>query len=146
MRTFIAFSVAGTTYAVSSQEVRHLEMVEEVTRVPNVAPYVDGVVFTRGRVVPVVSLRARFGFDRIPVDAQTRLLVVQSGTRTVGLIVDAAREFLSIPAERIHPPHDALTSGASQYIDGVVSLEPRLIFLLNLDRLLPVSEPAVAGQ
>ena len=60
--TYIAFAVAGATYAVRSTDVQHMEMVEHVTPVPNAAPFVEGVVVSRGQVVPVVNLRARFGF------------------------------------------------------------------------------------
>ena len=60
--------VAGTTYALRSQDVAHVEMVEQVTRVPNAPPFVDGVVFSRGEVVPAINLRARFGFERAPLD------------------------------------------------------------------------------
>ena len=58
--SYILFTVAGTTYALPSGEVRHMEMLEGVTRVPNAPTFVDGVVFSRGQVVPVVNLRARF--------------------------------------------------------------------------------------
>ena len=61
---YILFTVASTIYGVASQDVAHVELVETVTRVPNTPPYVDGVVFSRGAVVPAVSLRARFGFEQ----------------------------------------------------------------------------------
>ena len=77
--SYILFSVAGTTYALPSAEVRHMEMLESITRVPNAPAFVDGVVFSRGQVVPVVNLRARFGFDRAEFDLRTRLIVVQAG-------------------------------------------------------------------
>ena len=96
--TFIVFSVAGTSYALPSAVVQHIEMVEQVTRVPNAAPFVDGVVFSRGQVLPAVSLRARFGFERVPYDVRTRLIVVQSAARQIGLLVDEGREFIRIPA------------------------------------------------
>ena len=60
---YILFSVAGTSYALSTDRIAHIELVEQVTRVPNAPHFVDGVVFSRGEVVPAVSLRARFGFD-----------------------------------------------------------------------------------
>src|SRR6186997_3083577 len=93
---YILFTVAGTAYALPSQQVAHMEMVENVTRVPNAAPFVDGVVFSRGQVVPAVNLRARFGFERVPYDVRTRLVVVSSGGRSVGLVVDEGREFLRL--------------------------------------------------
>jgi len=143
--TFILFSVAGTTYALRSADVQHMEMVEHVTRVPNAAPFVDGVVFSRGQVVPAVNLRARFGFERAPYDIRTRLIVVQSGGRHVGLIADDGREFLRVPAGAIQPPQDAMAGMSGRYIEGIVSVNNRLILVLNLAELLNVTEPLVAA-
>ena len=94
---YILFTVAGTSYALPSQDVAHVEMVDQVTRVPNAPAFVDGVVFSRGQVVPAINMRARFGFERAPLDVASRLLVVQSHGRSVGLLVDACREFLNVP-------------------------------------------------
>src|SRR6188472_120349 len=97
MGTYVLFTVAGTTYALPSEQVRHMEMVEQVTPVPNAPPFVEGVVFSRGQVVPVVNLRVRFGFERAARDLRTRLLVVEAAGRMVGLMADEAREFITIP-------------------------------------------------
>src|SRR5215216_5452836 len=96
---YVLCELAGTAYAIPSQVVQRMEMVEHVTPVPNAPPFVDGVVFSRGQVVPAVNLRARFGFDRAPHDLRTRLIIVQSTTRLVGLVADSAREFVSIAAD-----------------------------------------------
>ena len=143
--TFIVVSVAGTQYGISSADVQHMEMVETVTRVPNAAPFVDGVVFSRGQVVPAVNLRARFGFDRAPYDLRTRLVVVKAPERQVGLIVDDAREFLRVPAESIQAPQESLAGLSGDYVRGIASLEGRLIVVLKLDSLLNFSEPLVAA-
>lgn len=143
--TFIVLSVAGTTYAVRSHDVQHMEMVENVTRVPNAAPFVDGVVFSRGQVVPAVNLRARFGFERVPYDVRTRLVVVNSGGRSVGLVVDEGREFLRMPENAIRPPQEALAGLSGQYIEGIASVKGRLILVLDLENLLNFSEPLVAA-
>lgn len=134
--TFILFSVAGTTYALNTRDVRHMEMVENVTRVPNAAAHVDGVVFSRGEVVPAVNLRARFGFERVPYDLRTRLIVLSALGRTVGLIVDEAREFLRIPDETIQSPQQAMAAGTSEYVAGVASLGGRLVVVLAVEPLL----------
>ncbi len=143
--TFILLSVMGTTYALRSDQVQHMEMVEQVTRVPNAAPFVDGVVFSRGQVVPAVNLRARFGFERAPYDVRTRLVVVNSKGRQVGLIVDDGREFLRLPATAIAPPQESLAGLSSQYVEGIASLNGRLILVLNLENLLDFSAPLVAA-
>jgi purine-binding chemotaxis protein CheW len=143
--SYILFSVAGTTYALPSREVRHMEMIEGITRVPNAPPFIDGVVFSRGQVVPVVNLRARFGFERAPFDLRSRLLVVQSGARQIGLVADTAREFVNLPPDAIQPPNEALTGMSGRYVEGVASMGDRLILVLSLDRILNFSEAQTVG-
>jgi len=138
--SYILFTVAGTTYALRSGEVRHMEMIEGFTRVPNAPSFVDGVVFSRGQVVPVVNVRARFGFERAPHDLRSRLIVVQSAARLVGLVVDSAREFVNIPPDAVQPPHEALAGMSGRYVEGVASIGGRLILVLDLSRILDFAE------
>jgi purine-binding chemotaxis protein CheW len=138
--SYILFTVAGTTYALRSGEVRHMEMIEDITRVPNAPSFVDGVVFSRGQVVPVVNLRARFGFERASHDLRTRLVVVQSAARLVGLVVDSAREFVNIPPDAVQPPHEALAGMSGRYVEGIASIGGRLILVLDLSRVLDFAE------
>jgi len=144
MRPYILFNVAGTTYGVESQLVRHIEMIEQVTPVPNAPGFVEGVVFSRGQVVPVLNLRVRFGFDRVERDLRARLLVVEVGGRLLGLLADDAREFVSVPDASIHPPNDAITGLSGNYIDGVATLGDRMVLVLNLDHVVDAM-PTVAA-
>ena len=141
--TFILFVLAGTTYAVRTRDVQHMEMVEEITPVPNASPFVEGVVFSRGQVVPVLNLRARFGFERVAPDLRARLLVVQTGGRTVGLLVDSAREFAGIAADSIRPPQDALTGLNGRYLEGIAVLNDRIVLVLDLTAVIDVAESLV---
>jgi purine-binding chemotaxis protein CheW len=131
-RPYILFLVAGTTYGLPSHLVRHVEMIEQVTPVPNAARFVDGVVFSRGQVVPVVNLRARFGFDRTALDLRSRLLVVDAGGRHVGLLVDEAREFVSIADDAIHPPGDSIAGLSGAYLQGIASMSGRLVLIVDV--------------
>jgi len=142
---FIVFELAGTFYALPSERVAHVELVEDVTRVPNAPHFVDGVVFSRGAVVPAVSLRARFGFEREPYTSRTRLLVVHVTSRTVGLIVDSAREFLKIPADIIKPPSDAISGLSGRYLEGIATLGGRMILVLNIDAVLNPEDETIAA-
>ena len=137
---YIVFSVAGTSYALPSEEVAHVELVEQVTRVPNAPPYVDGVVFSRGAVVPAVNTRVRFGFPPIPYDMRTRLIVAHRAGRTIGFVVDEAREFLAIANDAIQPPAEGLTGTSGRYIRGVATIADRMILVLDLTELLNVDE------
>ena len=136
MTAYILFTVAGTTYAIPSDQVQHMEMVEDVTGVPNALPFIEGVVFSRGQVVPVINLRVRFGFDRVARDLRTRLLVVEDGDRRVGLMADQAREFLRIPDEAIRPPHEAIGGLSGNYLSGVATLGERVVLILDVHEVV----------
>ena len=137
--SYILFSLAGTTYALSSEEMRHMEMVEQITPVPNAASYLEGVVLSRGQIVPVLNLRARFGFEKVAPDLRTRLLVLQCEDRWVGLLVDSAREFVKIPSGSIDPPSSAITGLSTDYLRGIATVDGRLILVLDAARVLDTS-------
>jgi chemotaxis signal transduction protein len=141
--SYILFELAGTSYALPSRVVERLEMVEHVTPVPNAPPFLDGVVFSRGQVVPAVNLRRRFGFDRAAYDLKTRLIVAAHAGRVVGLIVDSAREFVAIPAAAIQPPPEALAGTSGGYVGGVATLNDRVVLVLDLAEVLNHSAAAV---
>ena len=140
---FILFELAGTTYALRSRLVQQMEMIDHITPVPNAPPFVEGVVFARGQVVPAVNLRQRFGFDKISHDLRTRLVVVTIGGRSVGLVVDAAREFVTIPADAIQPPPEAVSGLSGKYLQSIVRLGDRLILVLDVDEVLNFADFSV---
>lgn len=137
---YILFGLAGMTCGVPSRLVQQLEMIDQITPVPNAPPFVEGVVFSRGQVIPAINLRVRFGLDKIPHDVRTRLVVVQAEGRTVGLIVDTAREFIAIPAEAIQPPPEAIAGLSRKYLHGIATLNGRLVLILNLEEVLRLTE------
>ncbi len=145
METYILFAVAGTTYAAPSARVRHIEMVDEVTAVPNAPPHVEGVVFSRGQVVPVINLRVRFGFERSRRDIRARLLVVESGGRSVGLLADEAREFIAIPDSAIQPPNTSMTGLSGTCIKGIATLGDRIVLTLDVDDVIGAAAPGAAA-
>src|SRR3954468_9640795 len=106
--TYILFELAGSAYGVRSRDVLHIDLLEHITPVPNTSAAVQGVVFSRGQVIPALNLRKRFGFSPEASTARTRLIFVRVHQRTIALIVDAAREFRTIPPEVIRPIGETL--------------------------------------
>lgn len=143
-QSYILFAVAGTSYALPSEQVLHIEMVEHVTPVPNAPPFVEGVVFSRGQVVPVINLRARFGFDRAPLDVRARLLVVQHEGRRVGLLADDAREFIRIDPASIHPPAEAISGLSGNYVAGIATLGERIVLVLDFEEIIATTPTTAA--
>lgn len=136
--SYVLFELAGATYALRSDDVQQLEMVGDPTPVPNAPPYVDGVVSVRGHVIPAVSLRARFGFERVPTTARSRLVIVRAAGRTVGLVVDGAREFATIPAETIRPVPDGIAGLSGRYLRGIAQRGDRLVLVIDVPELLTI--------
>ncbi|AMW27169.1 chemotaxis protein CheW [Limnospira fusiformis SAG 85.79] len=137
---FILFELDHTTYGIPSGVVQQMEMVEQITPVPNSASFVVGVIFSRGQVIPAIDLRVRFGFAKIPYTLRTRLIVINTNQRTVGLIVDTAREFVSISADTIQPSPEGISSLSGKYLAGIATLGERVILILNVEELLVLPE------
>lgn len=142
---YILFTLADTTYAVRSNEVQQMDMVGQITPVPNAPSAVEGVVFLRGEVIPAVDLRVRFGFPKRPYDLKTRLIVVREGSRSVGLIVDTSREFVSIPEEAVKPPPEGISRLSGQYLAGIATVGERLVLLLNCSEVINPADMAAAA-
>jgi purine-binding chemotaxis protein CheW len=134
--TYILFELAGAAYGVRSKDVLHIELLEHITPVPNAAPWVDGVVFSRGQVIPAMNLRARFGFAREAPNPRTRLIFIKNEQRTVALIVDSAREFRTLPAASIRPIEETLTGVHGNYVKAVATIGDRLVLLLDIAAVL----------
>ena len=145
--TYILFELAGSAYGVRSKDVLHIDLLEHITPVPNTASAVEGVVFSRGQVIPALNLRTRFGFPREAHTPRTRLIFLKNEQRTVALIVDSAREFRSIPTDSIRPIEETLTGVNGNYVRGVATVGDRLVLLLDVSAVLKLdhdpSAPAV---
>jgi purine-binding chemotaxis protein CheW len=140
LESFVLFELAGNLYGLSSHNVLHIDMFEHVTLVPNANPAIDGVVFSRGQVIPALNLRVRFGFPRKENTLRTRIVFATIHGRTVGLIVDTAREFRSFSAEALRPIEKTLTGINDKYLTAVTKLGERLVLILNLEAVLNVSD------
>ncbi len=137
---FILFNLGNTFYGVRSQVVQQLEMVEHITPVPDVPPFVEGIVLSRGRVIPAINLRVRFGFDKVPHNLRTRLVIIHVDERTVGLIVDTAREFVDILSDTIQPPPETISGLSGQYLEGIATLDDKLVLILNVEKVLNLAD------
>ena len=143
--TYILFEIAGTTFGVSSRSVQQMEMIEHITPLPNAPPFVEGIVFTRGQVIPALNLRLRFGFERIPHTTRTRLIVTNNNGRTIGLLVDSAREFMSLSNDAVQPPPDSMAGLSGKYLKGIVTIGDRVILIIDLDELVKVDQSVRAA-
>lgn len=132
----VTFRVGSADYAIPASEVLHLESFETATHVPGAPPYVAGIVQVRGRLVPVVDLRARFGLPSIEHSIDRRVVVVQVGARIAGLLVDSAREVLHIDAAAFEDPPAIIGQQTAGFVKAVATIAKRLFLLIDVPRVL----------
>lgn len=145
-RQLVVFSVADEIYGVDIHQVKEIIRVPEITRVPRTPDFVEGVVNLRGSVIPVLDLRKRFGFSAGEASSDQRIVVMEMGEQTVGMIVDSVSEVLQVDVERIEPASPYVVTVDSQYISGIAKLGERLIILLDANRVLSLEEREAVAQ
>jgi purine-binding chemotaxis protein CheW len=132
----VTFTLGTEEYAVNILKVQEINRMTEIAKVPNAPTYVEGVINLRGRVIPVVNLRERFGMSEKESDAQSRIMIMDIQGLTIGLVVDSVSEVLRIPANTVDATPAMATAMSTDFITGIAKLEDRLIILLDLDKLI----------
>ena len=112
----VAFRVGSAEYAIPAAAVLHLELFETATHVPGAPAYVAGLVQVRGRVMPVVDLRARFGLAPVAHTIDQRVIVVQLGARVAGLLVDSSREVVQLDPGTFERPPELVERAAAGFV------------------------------
>ena len=133
----VSFKVGEEEFGIEILSVQEIIRLQELTRVPNSPEFVDGVINLRGKVIPVIALRKRFGLPQQTHDKETRIVVLETHSVVIGLIVDSVSEVLRIPAEAVVPP-PRLGPIEKEFVSGVGKLEDRLLILLDLERIVSV--------
>jgi len=140
----VSFHVGSEEFGLDILRVQEIIRVQQLTRVPNSPGFVEGVINLRGKVIPVISLRKIFGLGDAEHDKQTRIVVIEVSGAVVGFLVDSVSEVLRIPAGTVELP-PRLGEVKREYVSGVGKLDNRLLILLDVDRLMTVSEAELAS-
>jgi purine-binding chemotaxis protein CheW len=136
----VVFDLAGESYGIDIGHVQEIIRLPAITTVPRAPACVEGVVNLRGRVIPVINLRARFGLPEGERGRAARIVVLEAGGQTVGALVDAVSEVLRIPRDAIEPPGATLQGPETAHLRGIAKLGDRLVILLDLDKVIDLSE------
>ena len=148
---YMTFKLADEEYGLEILKVREIIGLMDITRVPRTAEFIRGVINLRGKVEPVVDLRLKFGMEKIEATDQTVIIVVQYSFRgqefTMGILVDEVLEVLNIKGTQIEPPPNFGSEGIeSEFILGVGKHEKRVIFLLDIGKILTAEEAAALSR
>ncbi|HPI38074.1 MAG TPA: chemotaxis protein CheW [Ignavibacteriaceae bacterium] len=136
----VSFKIGDEEFGIDILRVQEINKMTQITKVPNAPFFVEGVINLRGRVIPIIELRKRLGIEKKEYDKNTRIIVVEISSKTIGFIVDAVSEVLRIPVNITEQPPELVTGLDTKYITSVAKLEDRLLILLDLDKLLTVEQ------
>ena len=141
----VAFNISTEVFGVDILKMQEINRMVEITKVPQVPHYVEGVINLRGKVIPIVDLRKRFNMESKEHDKNTRILVVDINSNILGMVVDAVSQVLRFPVSSIESPPEIVTGIDSDYIKGVVKLEDQLLIYLDLSKVIDMTEMAAIG-
>lgn len=136
----VTFAISEEEFGIEILRVQEIIRIMPITKVPNSPPAVEGVINLRGRVIPVIDLRKRFGLPARDYDNQTRIIVIEIHGMIIGFVVDGVSEVLRIKADTVEAPPAVVAGVESEYIKGVGKLDDRLLILLDLDKLFSREE------
>jgi purine-binding chemotaxis protein CheW len=132
---FITFTIGEEEYGVDIMSVREIKGWTETTTLPNSPPFVRGVINLRGVIVPIFDLRARFGFGFTEASKTHVVIIVAVASRTVGILVDAVADILTVPTSEIRPVPEMERSIDDAYLSGLVAVGDRMVALIALENL-----------
>jgi purine-binding chemotaxis protein CheW len=140
LRELVTFNIGEEEFGIDILKVQEIIRMVEITKVPKAPEFVEGVINLRGKVIPVINFRKRFGMETKEDSKETRIIVVEIESKILSFIVDSVSEVLRLPVSSIESAPSVVSRVDSSYIYGVGKLEDRLLILINIDRLLSEKE------
>ena len=143
-RELISFRIGAQEFCVDIMAVREIRGWTAATPIPHSPGYVRGVINLRGAVLPIVDLAARLGFAVSEPTARSVIIVTHIGNRTVGLMVDAVSDILTVSDDLVQPTPDVTCDTVKAFVKGILAIDDRMISLISLDHVLPDLEAEAA--
>lgn len=132
----VAFNLANEEYGVGITQVQEIVRLPDITRIPGMPDFIEGVINLRGKIIPIIDLRKRFSLGNKAMDDKSRIVVANTLGHVIGLIVDNVSEVVNLSGEQIEPIPPTIATIDAEYLAGVGKLDKRLVILLNLEKLL----------
>jgi purine-binding chemotaxis protein CheW len=133
---FLTFTLGAEEYGIDILKVQEIRGYDSVTRIANTPEFIRGVINLRGHIVPIVDLRVRFGLSEPRYDAFTVVIILNIGSRIVGVVVDSVSDVMTLRREQIRPAPEFSSTLGTEYLLGLGALDDRMIILVDIACLL----------
>ncbi|WP_432666635.1 chemotaxis protein CheW [Wukongibacter baidiensis] len=146
-KQYVVFSLGSEEYGLNILKVSEINRLKEleITKVPKTPEHIEGIINLRGDVVPIVNLRKKFKIELKKLDKQTRIVVVKIDSKNIGFLVDSVSHVITFEEEEFSAPPEEIAID-SNYITGVGKKGKRMVFLLDIDKLLNTSDDLKRGK
>ena len=142
----VSFRLADEEYGLDIMKVQEIILIGQITHMPQTPDFVRGLINLRGQVIPIIDLRSRFDFPAGEKSESQRIIVVNVGTRTMGIVVDEVDQVLRVKAEDIEPPPTSVKGIKHDFITGLVKQENKLVILLDIEHLLTEKDATAVAE
>lgn len=134
---FLSFTVGNEVFGVDIMMVREIKGWTEVTRLPNSPEFLRGVMNLRGVIIPIFDLRSRFGMGLTAAESKHVIIIIALEKRVIGILVDSVSDILTVDSEEVKaaPAMEGNTSIDEKYVNGLISVDQRMVILLDMERL-----------
>lgn len=137
----VSFMLSDEEYGIEVLKVREIIRMPGITKMPNTPHYVEGIINLRGKVIPIISMRKRFGLCESEYNSHTRIMVMDVAGGLTGFIVDGVSEVIRIHSSEIQPPPPMVSGSIDQdFITGVFNHADRLLIIMDVDRMFSAEE------
>jgi purine-binding chemotaxis protein CheW len=144
---YLNFRIGSESYGISIKLVREIIELQKISEVPDMPPYVKGVINLRGKVIPIIDIRLRFNFDPRPYDDRTCIIVVEIKNSAIGFIVDTVEDVLEIQEKDVEPaPKFKTSSGKERYISGMGKVGDSVKILLDIEKMIYEDVETITGK
>ncbi|HEX5393012.1 MAG TPA: chemotaxis protein CheW [Rhodocyclaceae bacterium] len=143
---FLTFTLGPEEYAIDILKVQEIRGYETPTTIANAPAFIKGVVNLRGTIVPIVDLRIKFNVGTVEYTPFTVVIILNIGGRVVGIVVDSVSDVIRLKRDQIHPAPEFAATVDTQYINGLGTLDERMLIVVDIARLMLSSEMALLDE
>jgi purine-binding chemotaxis protein CheW len=143
---FLTFTLGPEEYAIDILKVQEIRGYESPTTIANTPAFIKGVINLRGTIVPIVDLRIKFGVGRAEYTPFTVVIILNVGHRVVGIVVDGVSDVTALRADQIRPTPDFAATVDTRYINGLGTLDDRMLIVVDIERLMLSAEMALVDE
>lgn len=139
----VGFCLGEEEYGVEILKIQEINRMLAISKIPRAPEYVEGIINLRGKVIPIINLRKRFGLEKKENSKQTRIIVVEVNKKILGIVVDSVSEVIRLPSNTVEPTPPVISGKGAEYISGVGKIGEKLLILLDLEKLFSEIEKEI---